>query len=87
MFTTQCCLSHHTHSHSVLSIQSVSYNFLLGSTIPVFLGTPDEESDAEGLRPTLVVPPVLLEPEGVRVLKWKGRAQITITGKKNEETP
>lgn len=37
--------------------------------IPVFLATPVGVSDApEDLRTILVVPPVLLEPEGVRVL-------------------
>lgn len=45
------------------------YTLRLGSIIPVFLATPVGVSDApEPLRTILVVPPVLLEPEGVRVL-------------------
>lgn len=45
------------------------YNLRLGSTIPVFLATPVGVSEAaDDLRAILVVPLVLLEPEGVRVL-------------------
>lgn len=46
------------------------YNLRLGSTIPVFLATPVGESEAaDDLRAILVVPLVLLEPDGVRVLE------------------
>lgn len=45
------------------------YNLRLGSTIPVFLDAPVGVSEAaEDLRVILVVPLVLLEPEGFRVL-------------------
>lgn len=44
----------------------------LGSAMPVFLAIPVGVSEAaEDLRAILVVPPVLLEPEGFRVL-WNG---------------
>lgn len=47
----------------------INYTLRFGSTIPVFLATPDGESEAaDGFRVTLVLPPVLLEPDGVRVL-------------------